>query len=93
MTDCMDAWQLTLAVNVTTLVLGAVKTVHLAIGSAVRATIHVEAILGTVMVVQGGRARRTNAGAASRRFEAIRVERAVLDAAAQVVHVLSVVLL
>ena len=93
MTDCMDAWQLTLAVNVTTLMLGAVKTVHLAIGSAVRATVHVEAVLGTVMVVQGSRARRTNASAASRRFETIRVERVVLDAAAQVVHVLSVVLL
>ena len=89
----MDAWQLTLAVNVATLVLRTMKTVHLAIGTTVGATIHVETVLRAVVVVERSGTSRPNSSTAPGSFKPVRVESAALHVSSEIVHALTTILL
>ena len=88
----MEVGRRTLAVDVSTLVLGAVQTIHLAVG-AVRAGVHAEAVLGAVVVVQGRRARPTDRSAPADSLEPVSVEVVALQGTGEAVHPLIAVLL
>ena len=87
-----DGGSLTLAVDIPTLVLGAVQTVHLAV-NAVRAAVHAETVLRAVVVVQGCRTRSANSCSTTVDFETIGVETSIVHAAAQTIHALTAILL
>ncbi len=74
----------TLTVDVAALVLRSVQTVHLAVRT-IRATVHVEAILGAVMVIERSRSSGSATGSATTCLEPVRVVTPVLRKAVDAV--------